>query len=78
MNNAAATKTANNVANLAHATAAVLLSRLGTDLGGAEPASIARTACGCDGINPDSSLGELYQARMIGHIINVQCGTAGR
>ena len=39
--------------------------------------SCARTACGCDGIDADSAAGELYQDRFVGHVVNVQRGTAG-
>ena len=62
------------VANLAHATAARLIARMGlpTDLDG-----VARTACGCDGIDPDGVEGQLYVDRMIGHFVNVGAGTAG-
>jgi len=63
------------IANMAHKTAELLVSRMGvpTDLDG-----VSRVACGCDGIDPDSSEGEIYQDRMIGHFVNIQCGTAGR
>lgn len=71
MNNAA-------IANLAHTTADKLLS--GFAAAGMTidfPADVARTACGLDGIDPDSVNGQLYTSRMIGHFVNVACGTVG-
>lgn len=65
------------IAKLAHTTADRLVVGLGSLLATADLGAIARTACGLDGISPDSSDGELYQARMVGHFINVSCGTTG-
>lgn len=71
MNNAA-TLTASNVANIAHATAEKILAAghdLGTDLvGHARAAAVGIPAAHLD----------LFVERFVGHVINVQCGTAGR
>lgn len=68
----------NQIATLAHKSAEKVLA--GFAAAGMTldfPLDVARTACGCDGINPDSREGQLYVERFAGHVINVQCGTAG-
>lgn len=71
----AATRTASNVANLAHAAAEkVLAGFAAAGMTMTDPVSCAYAAA--VGI-PDSHL-ELFVERFAGHVINVQCGTSGR
>ncbi len=74
MNNAARLS---QIANAAHSAAEKVLAGFAaagmqmTDIDGC-----ARAAC--VGIDPDSAEGELFVDRFVGHVVNVQCGTAGR
>lgn len=73
MNNAA-TLTASNVANLAHAAAEkVLAGFAAAGMTMTDHIGVARAAA--VGI-PAAHL-DLFVERFVGHVINVQCGTAG-
>ncbi len=74
MNNAAA-MTASNVANLAHTAAEkVLAGFAAAGMTMTDPVGCAYAAA--VGI-PDAHM-DLFVERFAGHVINVQCGTAGR
>lgn len=74
MNNAARLS---QIANAAHAAAEkVLAGFAAAGMQITDAVSVARAAC--VGMDADSREGQLFVDRFVGHVINVQCGTAGR
>jgi len=69
--------TGSQIANLAHESAARVLAgwRLSAPMSDFD--GCARVACGSVGLDPDSNDGQLFTDRFVGHVINVQAGTAG-
>lgn len=66
----------NNVANLAHEDAAFILTCL--DAQELDAIGMARECAAGRKLDVQSAEGRVYVERFAGHIINVQCGTAGR